>query len=134
MRKDCTIDNVRVHCPNASHIADGKWFCKRGDVFSYYQEGDIPHGPARSLGRVRADGKTYILALVMSEVGDSAYERWIDPLDVTRISSAPVAFPKFFFSRRLPKSEIVRKLCEHGTLSERYIHNVKQRIAEFTDV
>lgn len=128
MRTDCTIDNVKVRCPNAAHGGFQKWFCKRHDLISY--NGGFGHRQlARSLGRLRADGEVYILALVLASEGTFCYERWIDPLDVISINDPPTEFARWFFAKKLPAPDIARKLDEGGTLSQTHISHVKQRVA-----
>lgn len=130
MRKDCVIDNRRVACPNSSTIGYAKRHCKRGDLFIYDNEAGRPL--ARSLGRVTCEGKSYILAMVLSGDATFAFERWIDPALVREVIDVPTDLAKFFFAKRLPyDAQTMRELMEHGTVSQRYIRAHKARAAAF---
>lgn len=96
---------------------------------------------ARMLGRVNAPGgwgekpiKNYILAMVLGMEGTHAFERWVDPDTVTRICSEgpPHKLAAFFFQPKLPYDvHMMRRLMEHGTVSDSYIEQHAERVAMF---
>lgn len=135
MRTDATIDNKAIPCPNATFFAGGRGKAKAGDMITCNHSGATRM--ARILGRVSApalsgdDGPTVGWALVMmlSNDGSFAYERWINPADITRVYDAPTNMAAFFFAPTLPyDAHTMRRLMEHGTTMERYITSADERV------
>lgn len=136
MREDCKIDNRTIVCNNAATLAGRGYKLETGMCFTYEEAGQTRL--ARSIGRVTApalagctaiDG--YVLAMVLSFDANHTYERWVNPDDVIEIFNAPTKLAAFFFAPSLPcTGQTMRKLMEHGTISERYIDNLPQRLPE----
>jgi hypothetical protein len=96
MRTDCTIDKRQVRCPNACTIGYGKWRAQVGDLLTFQDGAQIRCG--RMIGRVHyapaISGEThpvrdYILVVGLSTALDHTFERWVNPVDVTYVSSSP---------------------------------------------
>jgi hypothetical protein len=90
---------------------------------------------ARSLGRIAwcdRDGENcvgFVLAMELSQDATFAYERWINPDDITAIFDAPTAMAAFFFAAELPYSpDMIRRLLDYGTVSDRYVNNAAARV------
>lgn len=135
MRTDCKVDNVRVICPNASLLGYGTRKMKAGKCFTYGTEDHV----ARSLGRVtvlenvdnRIVEKSYVLAAVLFH-GQFMTERWVDPKDVREIFEAPTKIATFFYQPKLPyDAHTMRRLMEHGTMSEHFVEHHAERVAMF---
>lgn len=143
MRNDCTIDGRAVLCPNASLIGYGKARAQVGDFVVYGSDYDNERLLARMLGRVtyleNVNGRVVenraILGMVLSDTGAYAFERWIDPAHVRRVTAAHpgnAAFAAVFFAEKLPYDvRTMRRLIEHGTMSDRYVGNMLARVAEW---
>lgn len=141
MRTDCTITRKAIICPNAKMLGFDKGYrAEIGDCI-LYQETEDTLRVARVLGCVSApalepgDAPVKNFALVMALSGDagSGYERWVDPLKIVRIFSAPTKFAEFFFAPTLPyDAQTMRRLMEYGTINERYIDNASARVAGWT--
>lgn len=140
MRTDCRIDSRQVICRNASLIGYSTRTARVGS-FLIYADGAKRGGSdrpqmARMLGRVHADGRTYILAMVLSSTCGSAFERWIAPDDVLECyDKAPAKLAAFFFGE-LPRElvrepQLMRRLMDHGTIGEEYIDHLQERVQMF---
>jgi hypothetical protein len=137
MRTDCKIDNRKVICKNSTLIGHSTNVCKAGDFFTYCTDGAQTH-LARSLGRVSAPSlspndspiKGYILAMVLSNDATFAFERWVNPDDVLSVNPVPTHMAAFFFAPTIPyDAEMIRRLGEHGTLSDEFIENAAHHVA-----
>lgn len=135
MRTDCKIDNRQIICPNASLLGYGTCKMKAGKCFTYGTEDHI----ARSLGRVtaletidnRRVEKSYVLAAVLYH-GQFMTERWVDPKDVREIFDVPAKIAAFFYQPKLPyDAHTMRRLMEHGTMSEHFVEHHADRVAMF---
>lgn len=138
--RDATIDGRAVPCPNASLLGYGMGKAKVGHFLLYDSTGTAGSGFARMIGRVAYASptkdtpaiKNWILALVMSSTGCSAYVRWIDPTTVQYVSDSPSRFAEFFFQKTLPFGrDMLVRLAEHGTLSEQYVEHAAERVDMF---
>jgi hypothetical protein len=93
MRTDCTRDNVAIQLPNASHLGCDLWKAKRGNWVRYRRKG--AHGEfGRVIGRVHADGKTYVEIVAMLGALDCLAIRWIDATDILQCLPRP---PRIIF-------------------------------------
>lgn len=127
------LDNTQVRAPNASHLGFDKWRVKRGDLFSYTDQGH--DYIARSLGCIKwcdrdgEDCRGWICALVLGQCAEHAYIRWVNPQRITRIIDVPTKLAAFFFAKELPATvEMLLKLADYGTLSEQFIDNVEHHV------
>jgi hypothetical protein len=141
MRTDCTIDGRQVICRNASLLGYSTCRARVGCFFVYYDEAGTNH-LARMLGRVAfapAIGrgekpiKNFILAMVLTSWAQSAMERWVDPATVLAVyEKPPTNLAAFFFQPKLPyDAQTMRRLMEHGTVSDEYIERHAERVAMF---
>lgn len=132
MRTNVKIDNVAVTGPNASTIGFAKHKVKRGDVFTY-NDGTCQR-IARSLGRITAPSEGsapavsgFVLAMVIGSDCSFAYERWIDPKDITEIVDCPTKFMQWFFQPEIPyPAQTMRNVLASGAASERYLDNIRK--------
>lgn len=131
MRNDARIDRKYVACPNASTLGYGKWKAQTGDIVVYrqatYEAKDLkemtnPYYSSRVgrvIGRIAHApnldeyGKTirnYLLIVGLSEDLTAAMERWVNPVDVTRVydprETNTQALISFFFSPEMPKEPV----------------------------
>lgn len=136
--RDATIDGKQVICPNASLLASGTRKARVGCMVTCEHNGQTRI--ARMLGRVAyspaIEGaeriENYLLVMMLAEDGTFAYERWIDPKEVTRIFESPAKFAAFFFAPKLPYDlKTMRRLMDHGTMSESYINNAPTHVARW---
>lgn len=95
-RSDCTRDNTRVPCPNATSLGFGLKYCKRGFWVEYEQDNQKFVG--RAIGRVTCEGKVYIELAVASLGFSAAFVRWINPADVREVRRAPPRHVFNFFA------------------------------------
>lgn len=140
MRTDCKIDNRAIPCPNASLLGYAYGRAKAGHCVTY-REGDKVR-LARVLGRVTAPAlpgdaspvKGWALVMALSEDGTHAYERWINPANITRVFDAPTNLAAFFFAPTLPYGvATMRRLMEHGTICDSYVAEAPDRVAMFAE-
>lgn len=87
MRTDCTRDNRKAYLPNASHLGFDLWYAKRGNWLRFNYDGRQLVG--RSLGRVHADGTTYLEVIALLGAADIPAVRWIKADDVIQCREAP---------------------------------------------
>lgn len=97
MRTDCTRDNRKTYLPNASHLGFNLWHAKRGN-WIVYREHDSDTRCARVLGRVRADGKTYVEVIAALGAFDIPAVRWIEPESILQCRATPPANIFAFFA------------------------------------
>lgn len=132
MRTNVRIDNVAVPAPNASTLGFAKRKVKRGDVFTY-NDGTCQR-IARSLGRITAPAEgsapsvsEFVLAMVIGNDCSFAFERWIDPKDITEIVNCPTKFMQWFFQPDLPyPPQVMRNVLASGAACERYLDNASK--------
>lgn len=86
-RNDCTRDNVKVYCPNATSLGYGRHYCKCGFWVEY--EVDSHKHVGRAIGRVTCEGIVYIELAVATLAFSSAHVRWVKPEDVREVRRAP---------------------------------------------
>lgn len=93
MRTDATIDRKYVRCPNCRDgFAYDKSRAQVGDLVWFTESGHTKLG--RMIGRIAyapsLDGEpciqNYILCAVLSENMTYMFERWVNPVDVTRVT------------------------------------------------
>lgn len=140
MRK-AEYDKRQVYCANASLIGGGAYKARINDFILYrteFTDGSDRLTLGRVIGRVRyapalnsdnpdntaKNVTNFILSLTLSDFGDSAMIRWVDPKTVLRISRPDKSrelFAEFFFSEKLPfnMNELCR-LSYYGALSSHY--------------
>lgn len=151
MRTDLTIDGRKVICPHASLIGYCTMTARVGSYLAYREspKGDLLL--ARMLGRIKfasvpqpvRDSKGVLrgyiqnhilgMVLVLGMEGTHAFERWIDPATVTAVyDKPPSALAAFFFAEKLPYDvHTMRRLIDHGTVSDHYINQHAERVAMF---
>ena len=91
MRTDAIIDRKQVRCPNASTLGYGKWKAQVGDLVEFKEGNKVVVG--RMVGRIsyapNLNGgkplKNYIVAICIDQMLRYTFERWINPIDVTRV-------------------------------------------------
>ena len=103
-----------------------------------YTDNSFNYAHGRVLGRVEADAVNgqfpspridgHISVLQLSQHMTHAYIRWVDPMDVTEVSLKPPQKLLAWITGELPSAEMVHKLADYGTLSERYIDRVDHHI------
>lgn len=140
MRTDVTIDGRYIPCPNATRLGFCKWRAQVGDLIVYDECGDHLR-MARVLGRIayapalegdKGPIKGWALVMALSEDGSLAYERWVDPAKIKIVIESPAKFAAFFFAPKLPyDAHTMRRLMEHGTMSEQYVEHAAERAAMF---
>lgn len=120
-----------VRCPNANRLGFGKVEATHGDVLTWIYSNGVT-GSGRMLARVSApaegpdvpDIKGWIAVLELRGTFDHAYVRWIDPVLVTEIRSAPKTFPAWFFGD-LPSLDKILAADEYGSLDEHHLDRAK---------
>jgi hypothetical protein len=95
-RTDCTRDDVRVPCPNATTLGFGLSYCKRGFWVEY--EIDNQHHVGRAIGRVTCEGKVYIEVAQATLAFSTVHIRWIEPAHVREVRRAPPRHVFNFFA------------------------------------
>ena len=140
--RDATIDGRQVICCNASLLAGGTRSARVGHMVTCDYNGQTRL--ARVLGRIvhapaiDCEGgerlENWLLVMMLSDDSTHAYERWIDPATVTRIFESPDRFAAFFFAPKLPYDlKTMRRLMDHGTMSESYIDNAPKHVARWKE-
>ena len=93
MRSDVEINKRQTLLPHVSNIGYSSWKLRYGDLFRYkehYTDKTFCYRLAKCHGQIKPVNKIdstdkiqwFILAQAASDMMDSTYERWIDPLDV----------------------------------------------------
>jgi hypothetical protein len=122
MRTDCTRDNRRTVCCNSLLLGSSTNVAKRGSwiVFSTFEGSANACG--RVLGRVHADGKTWIevVALLGSDLQCPAI-RWVEPEQVRECYSSPPRRIFNFITGDWRDSEAIRARVARGFLSDSYL-------------
>lgn len=132
MRTDCKIDKRPIKCPNACRLGYGLSVANVGNLIVYQEHyADGSHGlrTARVLGRVSApklkhndsEVKGWALVMTISEDFTHAYERWVDPADITEVREVPTRMLEFFARPTLPPVEVLRRKMDAGYIVEYYI-------------
>lgn len=145
MRTDVEIDHRQVVCRKASLIGYSTCRAKWGSYF-VYNEGGVPgaRSLARMIGRIKYASqlaqreepiRNWILAMVLSSSGLSAYERWVKPDWVLECYGAPpTKLAAFFFQPRIPyDGPTMRRLMDHGTVQDQFIEQHADRVAMFKE-
>lgn len=138
-----TLSDRAVDLPNAlDHDRQTRYGvqAKTGMWITYRDDGHMRSG--RVLGRVEAphvpdsrypcdaiDG--YLSVLALADNMQHAYIRWINPVDVAEVSTVPPTRLLAFITGPLPTADIVHRLSEYGTLSERYVEHVDHHVKAF---
>ena len=111
-RNDCTRDNVKVSCPNASTLGFGRSFAKRGHWLEY--EIDNIKCIGRAIGRVICEGKIYIEVAQASLSFSCVHVRWINPGDVRESRRNPPRSIFTFLSQETWEPESIFPAMEYG--------------------
>ena len=131
-----------VYCPNANTLGFGKYAASRGDLIVYrenHADGSYTLRMARVLALATHDGcgvrytKTgprggvkpapRLLVLAANDTMTHAWERIVDPEDVTEIRAPNVenrTFAAWFVAGALPATESVLHASRYGALSAHY--------------
>jgi hypothetical protein len=73
--------------------------------------------------------------MVLHASAGFAFERWVNPDDITEAyDTAPTDMVAFFFAAKLPYDAVtMRRLMEHGTLSDQFVGHHAERVAMFAE-
>lgn len=124
MRTDATIDKRYVRCPNTSHLGYDKWCAQVGDIINWTESGETRIG--RMIGRVHYAPpcgeipaiRDYILVVGMAQDLTHTFERWVNPVDVTRVQAIRnhAEILEWFLSDDMVRAEVgeVRRALEWG--------------------
>lgn len=144
--REHTLTDRKVACPGAfDHDRQSRYgvFAKTGDWIIYRATdaagNEWQYRAGRVLGRVDAPFvpddrypckaiKGHISVLAFSDNMQFAYIRWIDPKDVAEVSKHPPSKLFAFMTGKLPDAEMVHKLADYGTISERHIDKADHHI------
>lgn len=121
MRTDCIRDNRATRLPNSSRIGFSLGTAKRG---AWIRTASTPVDPGRIgrvVGRVHADGKTYLETVLLLGAGDIPAVRWIDPADVIECYASPPRRIFEFMCGDWRDSSAVLARIERGFLNDSYL-------------
>ena len=137
--RSITTDNRRVIARNATLLGFATRKIKAGTFFVYNDAGQLR--AARSLGRIAScdsdgdDCTGFVLAMVLHASAGFAFERWVNPDDITEAYDAPpAAMAAFFFVPALPyDAQTMRRLMEHGAIQNQFVDQHANRVAMFVE-
>lgn len=121
MRTDCTRDNRATPLPNASHLGDGLGAAKRGHWISYRSAEYADKICGRVLGRVHADGRTWLEVVALMGAADNPSVRWIEPAAVETCQASPPRRIFEFMCGDWSDAAAIQARVARGFLSDSYL-------------
>lgn len=124
MRTDIITDHRQVRCPNSSSLGYSMYTARVGDFVFWHESTNM--GNREQLGRMLAritwtsdEGKcTYILVAILHE-SSFVSERWVRPVDVTRVYRQSYFIPKAREAMRLFLGGELRKRAKRDLTDTR---------------